>query len=61
MFWLKSITAVVVRSNESGRVSRLCIPLISRHWWRMWNSIMTALVYLCVCVNAAPVLPADPG
>lgn len=32
MFWLKSITAVALWSNESGRVSCLCIALISWHW-----------------------------
>lgn len=63
MFWLKSITAEVLWSNESGRVSCLCIPLISWHW--RTKTVLTTLVlnmFVCNSSQASPVLSsAEPG
>lgn len=60
MFCFKSITAVFLWSNESGRASCLCILLISWHW-RTKKKKKKCLVYTCVCVHGAPVHSADPG
>lgn len=46
MFWLNSITDPVLWSNESARVSCLCIPLISWYW--RTETVLTSLVSVCL-------------